>query len=48
MERERERSFDQLEEELDAPLDDELRLVARVPSATDAQRLLGAVRDDLT
>ena len=47
VERERERSFHQLEQELELPVDDELRLVAGVPSATDAQRLLRAVRSEL-
>jgi hypothetical protein len=45
--RERERSFQELEKELAVEVHDELRLVAGVPGAADAQRLLGAVRAEL-
>jgi hypothetical protein len=47
VERERERSFHQLAQELELPPDDALCRVAGVPSATDAQRLLRAVRAEL-
>jgi hypothetical protein len=47
VERERERAFQHLEQELEVQLEDDLRLVAGAPSAMDAKRLLRAVRAEL-
>lgn len=46
--RERERSFQELEQELDVAVGAELIQIAGVPNAADAQRLLRAVRAELT